>query len=138
MFRNGLLRRIPRRFYSRAEQKKIDEDISKYFKVMNEFNSDGTERIPFVQGVSKINQKPSWLGTDQQMMELKEKNAKEEVKAPLTLHTEPLHYSANMGVEDVLKHIYKGTVTSIFTVGELNMVKNQYIFIKFSGYTSGK
>ena len=124
MFRNGLLRRIPRRFYSRAEQKKIDEDISKYFKVMNEFNSDGTERIPFVQGVSKINQNPSWLGTDQQMIELKEKNAKEEVKAPLTLHTEPLHYSANMGVEDVLKHIYKGIVTSIFTVGQLNMVKN--------------
>ena len=43
------------------------------------------------------------------MMEEKEKNAKEEVKAPLTLHTEPLHHSANMGVEDLIKYIYKGT-----------------------------
>ena len=72
-------------------------------------------RTFLVKGVSKINQKPSWLGTDQEMAELKEKNAKEEVKAPLTLHTEPLHYSANMGVEDVLKHIYKGTVMAIYT-----------------------
>lgn len=110
MFRNGLFRRLPgRRFYSRAEQRKIDEDISKYFQTMSVLNSDGTERIPFVQGVSKINKNPSWLGTNQQMMEEKEKNAKEEVKAPLTLHTEPLHYSANMGVEDLIKYIYKGT-----------------------------
>jgi len=108
MFRNGLFRRLPgRRFYSKAEQRKIDEDISKYFQTMSVLNSDGTERIPFVQGVSKINKNPSWLGTNQQMMEEKEKNAKEEVKAPLTLHTEPLHHSANMGVEDLIKYIYK-------------------------------
>ena len=84
MFRNGLFRRVPRRFYSKAEQQKIDEDISKYFQTMSVLNSDGTERIPFVQGVSKINQKPSWLGTDQQMMEVKEKNAKERFHWPMS------------------------------------------------------
>ena len=110
MFRNGLFRRLPgRRFYSRAEQQKIDEDISKYFQTMSVLNADGTERIPFVQGVSKINKNPPWLGTNQQMMEEMEKNAKEEVKAPLTLHTEPLHHSADMGVENLIKYIYKGS-----------------------------
>jgi len=105
MFRKGLFR-VPRRLYSKAEKRKIDEDISKYFQTMSVLNSDGSERIPFIQGVSKINSKPSWLGTDEQMMKAKEKNAKEEVKAPLTLHTEPLDYTANMGVEDLLKYIY--------------------------------
>jgi len=107
MFRNGLFRRIiPRRFYSEAEQRKISEDIKKYFQSMSVLNSDGTERIPFVQGASKINQTPSWLGTEEQMIEKRKLNLKEEVKAPLTLHTEPLHHISDMGVEDLIKHIY--------------------------------